>query len=47
MTAFIYANKGPVRVEPICAVLTEHGVKTAPSTYCAATSHPPSAPGGS
>lgn len=29
-------------VEPICAVLTEHGVKTAPSTYYAARRRPPS-----
>jgi putative transposase len=29
-------------VEPICAVLTEHGMKIAPSTYYAAKSRPPS-----
>ncbi|CAG6393562.1 hypothetical protein SCOCK_210002 [Actinacidiphila cocklensis] len=30
-------------VEPICTVLTEHGVKIAPSTYYAAKARPPSA----
>nr|WP_307060008.1 IS3 family transposase [Streptomyces achromogenes] len=30
-------------VEPICTVLTEHGVSVAPSTYYAAKTRPPSA----
>ncbi len=30
-------------VEPICTVLSEHGIKIAPSTYYAAVSRPPSA----
>ena len=33
----------PPGVEPICEVLTESGVRIAPSTYYAARSRPPSA----
>jgi len=43
VTAFIDMNKERFGVEPICAVLTEHGVKIAPSTYYAAKTRPPSA----
>jgi putative transposase len=32
---FIDANREVFGVEPICRVLTEHGVKIAPSTYYA------------
>ena len=41
--AFIDAHRHRFGVEPICAVLTEHGVGIAPSTYYAAKSRPPSA----
>ncbi len=41
--AFIDAHRRRFGVEPICAVLTEHGVGIAPSTYYAARSRPPSA----
>ena len=43
MTAFIDANKAQFGVEPICAVLSEHGVKIAPSTYYSAKTRAPSA----
>ena len=43
MTAFIDANKAQFGVEPICAVLSEHGVKIAPSTYYSAKTLAPSA----
>ena len=43
MTAFIDMNKDVFGVEPICAVLSEHGVKIAPSTYYARKSRAPSA----
>ena len=51
MIAFIDEHRGdPVEgspgrvlgVEPICAVLSEHGVKIAPSTYYEARNRPPS-----
>ena len=35
----------PLGVEPICEVLTESGVRIAPSTYYAAKTRPPSARG--
>ena len=41
--AFVDAHRDRFGVEPICAVLTEHGVGIAPSTYYAAKSRPPSA----
>ena len=41
--AFIDAHRGRFGVEPICAVLAEHGVGIAPSTYYAAKTRPPSA----
>ena len=41
--AFIDAHRHRFGVEPICAVLTEHGVGVAPSTYYAAKTRPPSA----
>ena len=41
--AFIDAHRGRFGVEPICAVLAEHGVGIAPSTYYAAKKRPPSA----
>jgi len=40
--AFIDAHRDRFGVEPICRVLTGHGVKIAPSTYYAAKSRPPS-----
>ena len=43
MTAFIDDHKGRFGVEPICRVLTAHGVKIAPSTYYAAKTRPASA----
>ena len=43
MTAFIDMNKDVFGVEPICAVLSEHGVKIAPSTYYSAKTRAPSA----
>ena len=42
MTTFIEGNKDRFGVEPICRVLTEHGVKIAPSTYYAAKTRPAS-----
>jgi putative transposase len=41
--AFIADHHDRFGVEPICAVLTKHGVKIAPSTFYAATSRAPSA----
>lgn len=43
MTAFIDEVKDQFGVEPICAVLSEHGVKIAPRTYYASRSRTPSA----
>ncbi len=43
VVTFIDAHKDRFGVEPICRVLTEHGVPIAPSTYYAARSRPPSA----
>jgi len=43
VTAFIDVHKDAFGVEPICTVLSEHGVKIAPSTYYARASRPPSA----
>ncbi|MGH3550382.1 MAG: IS3 family transposase [Pseudonocardiaceae bacterium] len=43
VVAFIQAHRDRFGVEPICRVLTEHGVKIAPSTYYAARNRPPSA----
>ncbi|WP_246477691.1 IS3 family transposase [Actinokineospora xionganensis] len=43
IVAFIDAHNHDFGVEPICAVLTEAGVKIAPSTYYAARSRAPSA----
>jgi len=42
VSAFIDAHRDRFGVEPICRVLTEHGVKIAPSTYYAAKSRPAS-----
>jgi len=41
--SFIDEHRDRFGVEPICAVLTEHGCKIAPSTYYAAKSRPRSA----
>ncbi|WP_219419934.1 IS3 family transposase [Pseudonocardia nigra] len=43
MTRFIDDHRGRFGVEPICRVLTEHGVPIAPFGYCAARVRPPSA----
>ena len=43
MIAFIDAHRGQFGVQPICRVLTEHGVRIAPGTYYAARKRPPSA----
>lgn len=43
MIAFIEAHRARFGVEPICRVLSGHGVKIAPSTYYAARSRPASA----
>ena len=43
VTAFIDEVKDRFGVEPICRVLTEHGVKIAPSTYYASKTRPASA----
>lgn len=40
---FIATFRGEYGVEPICAVLTEHGCPIAPSTFYAAAHHEPSA----
>lgn len=42
VTRFVTDHKDRFGVEPICRVLTEHGVPIAPSTYYAAVSRPPS-----
>lgn len=42
MIAFIDDHRDRFGVEPICSVLTEHGVKIAPSTYYAARTRAPS-----
>ena len=41
--AFIEAHRARFGVEPICRVLSEHGVKIAPSTYYAHRGRPASA----
>ena len=41
--AFIDGHQHRFGVEPICRVLTKHGLKIAPSTYYAARKRPPSA----
>lgn len=43
VSAFIDAHKDAFGVEPICAVLSEHGVKIAPSPCYARRARPPSA----
>lgn len=43
VVAFIEAHRVHFGVEPICAVLREHGVQIAPNTYYAARKRPPSA----
>ncbi len=43
MIAFIDEHRARFGVEPICRVLTEHGVQVAPRTYHAAKTRPPSA----
>jgi putative transposase len=43
VVAFIDAHRGQFGVQPICRVLTEHGVRIAPGTYYAARKRPPSA----
>ena len=43
VTTFIDEVKDRFGVEPVCRVLSEHGVKIAPSTYYAAKTRPPSA----
>jgi putative transposase len=43
VVGFIDDHKQRFGVQPICRVLSEHGVKIAPSTYYAAKSRPPSA----
>jgi putative transposase len=43
VSAFIDAHRDRFGVEPVCRVLSEHGVKTAPSSYYAARTRPPSA----
>ena len=40
---FISEHKSRFGVEPICRVLTDHGVPIAPSTYYDAIRRPPSA----
>src|SRR5690348_10126854 len=42
LIAFLDQHKHQFGVEPICTVLTEADAKTAPSTYYAAKSRPPS-----
>jgi putative transposase len=41
--AYIDAHRGRFGVQPVCRVLTGHGVAVAPSTYYAAKRRPPSA----
>ena len=43
MSAFITQNKARFGVEPMCRVLSEHGVPIAPSTYYAGRDRAPSA----
>ena len=43
VVAFVDAHRGRFGVEPICAVLAEHGVGIAPSTYYAVKKRAPSA----
>lgn len=43
MVAYIDEHRGQFGVQPICRVLTGHGVAIAPSTYYAAKNRPPSA----
>lgn len=43
MVAYIDEHRGRFGVQPICRVLTGHGVAIAPSTYYAAKNRPPSA----
>jgi putative transposase len=38
--AFIDAHRSRFGVEPICRVLSQHGVKVAPRTYYAAKTRP-------
>ncbi len=40
---YVDGHRSEFGVEPICRVLTAHGVKIAPSTYYAARCRPPSA----
>ena len=42
VVAFIDGHRDRFGVEPICRVLTEHGITIAPSTYYAAKNRPPS-----
>jgi putative transposase len=42
IVAFIDEHRSRFGVEPICRVLTEHGAKVAPNTYCVARKRPPS-----
>ena len=42
IVAFIDEHRHRFGVEPICRVLTEHGCKIAPNTYCVAKKRPPS-----
>jgi len=44
IVAYIHAYKARFGVEPICRVLSEHGMQIAPSTYYAAVKTPVSAP---
>jgi putative transposase len=44
--SFIDEVRDQFGVEPVCRVLTEHGVKIAPRTYYAARTRPPFAAGG-
>jgi putative transposase len=46
MVAYIDAHRGEFGVEPICAVLSAHGCKIAPSTYWSTKARPPSARAG-
>ena len=41
--AFIDEVRDAFGVEPVCRVLSEHGVRIAPRTYYAAKTRPPSA----
>jgi putative transposase len=46
VVAYIDDHRGQFGVQPVCRVLTEHGVKIAPSTYYAARKRPPPARAG-